>query len=231
MKLSVVIPCFNEKNTILEIINKVLETKFIDLEIIIVDDGSTDGTKEILEKNILGKYKNISIVFCEQNNGKGSALKESKKYITGDFVIIQDADLEYKPEDYPSLLKPLLDGDADVVYGSRFVGDKPHRISMFGHYLANKVLTFISNILTNLNLSDMEVGYKVFKSEIFKKINIKEKSFGVEPEITAKISKLKVKIYEVGISYNGRSYEEGKKIGFKDGIRALYCIIKYNLFS
>ena len=230
MKLSVVIPCYNEKNTILEIIHRVLKTTFLDFEIIIVDDGSVDGTKEILTNEVLGKYKNIKVIFCEKNNGKGRALSKSVEHISGEYVIIQDADLEYNPKDYENLVKPLLDNDADVVYGSRFVGDKPHRISMFWHYLANKILTFISNMFTNLNLTDMEVGYKVFRSDIFKKLKIQEKSFGVEPEITAKIAKLKVRIYEVGISYNGRSYEEGKKISIKDGFRALYCILKYNLF-
>ena len=229
--LTVLIPCYNEKHTILEVIDRVLKVKIIKLEIIVIDDGSIDGSSDILKKYVVGKYPNVKVIFCEKNQGKGRALKEAYDYINGDFVIIQDADLEYNPEDYPYLLKPLLDGDADVVYGSRFVGDKPHRVGLFWHFIANKFLTFFSNMLSNLNLTDMEVGYKVFNTKIFKKIDIKEKSFGVEPEITAKIAKLKIRIFEVGISYSGRTYDEGKKIGLKDGFRALYCIIRYNLFN
>ncbi len=229
--LTVLIPCYNEKHTILEVIDRVLKVKIIKLEIIVIDDGSIDGSSDILKKYVVGKYPNVKVIFCEKNQGKGRALKEAYDYINGDYVIIQDADLEYNPEDYPYLLKPLLDGDADVVYGSRFVGDKPHRVGLFWHFIANKFLTFFSNMLSNLNLTDMEVGYKVFNTKIFKKIDIKEKSFGVEPEITAKIAKLKIRIFEVGISYSGRTYDEGKKIGLKDGFRALYCIIRYNLFN
>lgn len=229
--LTVLIPCYNEKHTILEIIDRVLKVKIIKLEIIVIDDGSIDGSNDILKKYVVGKYDNVKVIFCGKNQGKGRALKEAYDYINGDYVIIQDADLEYNPEDYPYLLKPLLDGVADVVYGSRFVGDKPHRVGLFWHFIANKFLTFFSNMLSNLNLTDMEVGYKIFNTKIFKKIDIKEKSFGVEPEITAKIAKLKIRIFEVGISYSGRTYDEGKKIGLKDGFRALYCIIRYNLFN
>lgn len=229
--LTVLIPCYNEKHTILEIIDRVLRVKIIKLEIIVIDDGSIDGSNDILKKYVVGKYDNVKVIFCGKNQGKGRALKEAYDYINGDYVIIQDADLEYNPEDYPYLLKPLLDGVADVVYGSRFVGDKPHRVGLFWHFIANKFLTFFSNMLSNLNLTDMEVGYKIFNTKIFKKIDIKEKSFGVEPEITAKIAKLKIRIFEVGISYSGRTYDEGKKIGLKDGFRALYCIIRYNLFN
>jgi len=241
MKLSVVIPVFNEIHTIEEILFKVQEIK-IEKEIIIIDDGSNDGTKELLtrleeSKNIFTletlektiNTQNITVLFQSKNQGKGSALNRGFKEANGDIIIIQDADLEYDPRDYLILIKPIEEGHAEVVYGSRFIGGAPHGILFFWHSIGNKFLTFISNIFTNLNLTDMETCYKVFKKEVIKNIDIKEKRFGIEPEITAKIAKMKIRICEVGISYYGRKYDQGKKINWKDGIRAIYCIIKYNL--
>jgi glycosyltransferase involved in cell wall biosynthesis len=233
-KLSIIIPAYNEANTIHLILNKIKAAKLpdIDKEIIIVNDCSSDDTDQSVHryieqnKDLHIEYKSHSV-----NQGKGAAINTGIQLATGDYLIIQDADLEYDPDEYEILLKPLLDGHADVVYGSRFMGGKPHRILFFWHSLGNYFLTFISNMLTNLNLTDMETCYKVFKMEIIKSIVIQEKRFGIEPEITAKISKIpNIRIYEVGISYYGRTYEEGKKIGWKDGFEAIYCIIKYNLF-
>ena len=230
LKLSVIIPCYNEKNTILQVIDKVELAEPNEKEIIVVDDGSNDGTREILQKYSL--KSNFKIIFHEKNLGKGSAIQSGLKSVQNDLVIIQDADLEYNPNDYPSLLIPFKEANADVVYGSRFVGGMRYvRIHFFWHHLANKILTFICNIFTNLNLTDMETGYKVFKKEHISKINLKENSFGIEPEITIKLSKQKLKFFEVPISYNGRSYSEGKKIGLKDAFRAIYCIVRYSIFD
>ncbi len=226
MKLSVIIPCFNEESTIKELLFAVKNCGLKHLEIIIVDDCSTDGTKKFLE-NI--NDKNIKVVFHEKNQGKGAALRTGFKKAEGDICIIQDADLEYDPKEYKLMIDPILNDKADVVFGSRFQSGRPHRVVYFWHRLGNGFLTLLSNIFTDLNLSDMETCYKAFKTEIIKSIEIKENRFGFEPEITAKISKMNLRIYEIGISYYGRTYEEGKKIGWRDGIRAIYCIIKYNL--
>ena len=226
MKVSIVIPCFNEANTIEYLVQAVLSAPLTDREIIIVDDYSTDSTREILRTKIDGLVDKI--IYHESNQGKGAALRTGFSNVTGDVVIIQDADLEYNPQEYPELLKPILDGKADVVYGSRFQGGKEHRVIYFWHYKGNQFLTLLSNMFTNLNLTDMETCYKVFKIDILKKIKIQENRFGFEPEITAKIAQLGCRIYEVGISYSGRTYDEGKKISWKDGLRAIWCILKYN---
>ena len=229
MKVSIVIPCYNEADTIETIVQAVLSSPLSNREVIIVDDNSTDGTKEILNKKISPLVEKI--IYHEINQGKGAALRTGFKNVTGDVVIIQDADLEYNPQEYPILLQPILDGVADVVYGSRFQGAKAHRVLYFWHYVGNKILTLLSNMFTNLNLTDMETCYKVFRIEIIKQIKIEENHFGVEPEITAKFAKLGCRIFEVGISYNGRTYKEGKKINWKDGISALWCIVKYNIIQ
>ncbi len=227
MFVSVIIPCFNEKETLTKILKKVQNSKIDIKEIIIIDDHSTDGTVEILEsiQNPL-----IKIYYHTYNKGKGAALRTGFAKATGDICIVQDADLEYDPDDYPILIKPILDDKADVVFGSRFQGGSPHRVVYFWHRIGNGFLTLLSNILTDLDLSDMETCYKVFKREIIQSIRIQENRFGFEPEITAKIAKKNLRIYEVGIAYYGRTYSEGKKITWKDGIRAIYCILKYNLF-
>jgi glycosyltransferase involved in cell wall biosynthesis len=226
MKISVVVPVYNEKPTIESIINRVKAVP-LEKEIVIVDDYSRDGTRDILSNLNGGEVK---IILHEKNLGKGAALRTGFSNVTNDIVIVQDADLEYDPAEYHKLIKPILDGKADVVYGSRFMGSEPHRVLYFWHMVGNKILTFFSNMLTNLSLTDMETCYKVFKREVIKNITIEENRFGFEPEITAKLAKMDLRIYEVGISYAGRSYKEGKKINWKDGVSAIRCIIKYNLF-
>ena len=226
MKVSVVVPIFNEINTIREIYDRIRAVD-INKEIILVDDCSTDGTREII-KGLAAV--DTSVFFHEKNMGKGAALRTGFQKATGDILIIQDADLEYDPNEYPKLIRPILEGKADVVYGSRFAGGEAHRVLYFWHMAGNRFLTLLSNVFTNLNLSDMETCYKVFKREVYERIRIEENRFGFEPEITAKVARLGARIYEVGVSYSGRSYAEGKKIGWKDGVSALICIIKYNLF-
>ena len=228
MFVSVIIPCFNEKQTLKKILKKVQNSQIDIKEIIIVDDHSTDGTVQIL-KSIQNPL--IKIYYHSKNKGKGAALRTGFSKATGDICIVQDADLEYDPADYPGLIKPILENKADVVFGSRFQGGAPHRVVYFWHRIGNGFLTLLSNILTDLNLSDMETCYKIFKTEVIQSIRIKEDRFGFEPEITAKIAKKNLRIYEVGIAYYGRTYSEGKKITWKDGIRAIYCILKYNLFN
>lgn len=228
MLLSVVIPVYNERGTIDEIIARVRASDLpFPKEIIVVDDGSNDGTRESLAA--LGPLPELRLILQERNRGKGAALREGFAAARGDIVLIQDADLEYDPADYLRLLRPLLDGKADVVYGSRFAGGESHRVLYFWHSLGNRALTFYSNCLTNLNLSDMETGYKAFRREVLDSLTVVEDRFGFEPEITAKVASLRCRVYEVGISYSGRTYEEGKKIGWKDGVKALWCITKYAL--
>ncbi|EGJ29948.1 MULTISPECIES: glycosyltransferase family 2 protein [Moorena] len=228
MKLSVVIPCFNEVNTIANVIEAVKASPVKECEIIVVDDYSTDGTREILESSLESQIDHV--VYHHKNRGKGAALRTGFGLATGDIVIVQDADLEYDPQEYPLLMQPIIDGKADVVYGSRFAGGGPHRVVYYWHMVGNKFLTMLSNMFTNINLTDMETCYKAFRRDLIQSIKIEESRFGFEPEITAKVAKKKCRIYEVGISYYGRTYEEGKKIGWRDGFRAILCILKYNLF-
>lgn len=228
MKLSIIIPCYNESSTINSLINAVKQSPVTDREIIIVDDGSRDGTREILEQL---SDPEVRVIFHDINKGKGAALRTGFKEATGEICIVQDADLEYDPREFPLVIQPIIEGKADVVFGSRFQSGRPHRVVYFWHRIGNGVLTLMSNFFTDLNLSDMETCYKAFRREVIQSINIREERFGFEPEVTAKIAKMNLRIYEVGISYYGRTYDEGKKIGWKDGVRAIYCILKYNLWS
>jgi glycosyltransferase involved in cell wall biosynthesis len=234
--LSIIVPAFNEEHTIANILDRVAAVQLVQgvqKEILIVNDCSRDHTEQVVQE-YMEQHPDLNIQYFkhEVNQGKGAALHTGIRKATGDFVIVQDADLEYDPEEYNILLQPILDDFADVVYGSRFMGGKPHRILFFWHSIGNKFLTFLSNALTNLNLTDMETCYKLFRREVIQNLDLREKRFGFEPEVTAKVSRIPgIRIYEVGISYYGRTYEEGKKIGWRDGFRAIYCILKYNLFS
>ena len=229
MKLSVVMPVYNEEATLVEIVDRVLATPF-EKELILVDDGSKDRSREIMAE-LEEKHDNLRCFYHEQNQGKGGALSTGFRQVTGDVVLIQDADLEYDPADYPVLLQPIEEGKADVVYGSRFLGGRYARVHLFWHYVANRGLTLLSNMFTNLNLTDMETCYKVFRREVADRLEIRSRTFAVEPEITAKVSKLKARVYEVPISYSGRDYEEGKKIGAKDGFIAVWAIVRWTLFT
>ena len=228
-KISIIVPCYNEEKTILSVINEIEDFKDCEKEIIIIDDGSSDNTKNLL-KELNKEY--IKVFYHDRNYGKGKAIQTGIRETSGDIIIIQDADLEYSPKDYPTLIKPFKETDADVVYGSRFLGGAGYvRLHYYLHFIANKILTHFCNIFTNLNMTDMETGFKVFKSEIIKSINLKENSFGIEPEITIKLAKKKFKFYEVAVSYRGRSYTEGKKITLKDAFWAVYCILRYRFFD
>ena len=227
MTLSVVIPIYNEKATLRTIVARVLDVP-LDIELVCVDDGSSDGSREILGE-LAQRHPQMRVALQPRNMGKGAALRRGIQEATGDYVVIQDADLEYDPKEYSILLEPLIQGRADVVYGSRFMGGRPHRVLYFWHSVGNWLLTLLSNCVTNLNLTDMETCYKVFRREIIQSIPLEEDRFGFEPEVTVKIAKLRLRVYEVGISYSGRTYEEGKKIGWKDGVRAIWCLIKYSV--
>jgi glycosyltransferase involved in cell wall biosynthesis len=227
MKVSIVIPCYNEKDTIEKIVEAVRKISLESREIIVVDDCSQDGTHAVLQEKVSQMVDRI--IYHPVNRGKGAALRSGFAAATGDFILVQDADLEYNPEDYRVLLEPLMSGKADAVFGSRFMGGRPHRVLFFWHMVGNRFLTLLSNMFTNLNLTDMETGYKAFRASLIKSIQIEEDRFGVEPEIIAKLARANCRIYEVGISYSGRTYREGKKISWKDGVRAMYAVLKYNL--
>jgi glycosyltransferase involved in cell wall biosynthesis len=225
MKVSVIIPCYNEKNSLPKLLALVKEAPVKEKEIVLVDDASEDGTREMIKATLEREVDQV--FYHEKNMGKGAAIRSGLERVSGDIVIIQDADLEYDPMEYPKLIEPILTGKADVVFGSRFVGGGPHRVHLFWHYIGNKILTLFSNMFSNLNLTDMETGYKVFRTEVIKGIQLKEKRFGIDPEIAIKVGKTKCRVYEVGISYYGRSYGEGKKITWKDGLEAVWVILKY----
>ena len=233
MKLSVVIPCYNERKTVAQLLRRVQEAPIpegLELEILVVDDGSVDGTREHLRELAEAGELRFRLLEQPRNQGKGAALRAGFSQSTGDIVLVQDADLEYDPQDYPVLLQPILDDQADVVYGSRFLGG-PHRVLFYWHFLGNQFLTMMSNMFTNLNLSDMETCYKVFRGDLLRGMDLRSNRFGIEPELTAKVAKAQVRIYEVPIAYHGRTYAEGKKIGWKDGVSAIWAILRYNLFS
>jgi len=228
MKLSIIIPCYNEKEYLPDLISRVRSSPVPRKEIILVDDCSTDGTTDLIRTRLESSVDRV--IYHPQNRGKGAAIRSGLDCVTGDMVIIQDADLEYDPMEYPKLMAPILDGKADVVFGSRFMGGDPHRVHLFWHYVGNRLLTLLSNMFTNLNLTDMETCYKLFRTDVIRGLAIEQNRFGIEPELTAKVARARCRIYEVGISYHGRSYGEGKKIGWKDGLKAVYVILRYGLF-
>jgi len=228
MKVSVISPCYNEKNSLPKLLALVKEAPVKEKEIVLVDDASEDGTREMIKATLEREVDQV--VYHEKNMGKGAAIRSGLERVSGDIVIIQDADLEYDPMEYPKLIEPILTGKADVVFGSRFVGGGPHRVHLFWHYVGNKMLTLFSNMFSNLNLTDMETGFKVFRTEVIKGIQLKEKRFGIDPEIAIKVGKTRCRVYEVGISYYGRSYGEGKKITWKDGLEAVWVVLKYGIF-